>query len=129
MTSQGVCPEPTCMSPEAIGLSGSNSFNSSSSNAGLIGGLVGGLVGGGALLGCLGYIFIRHKQKKNAIPLALKRAVVNNSSKRNMTPRQQEEMMHTSQQVIIKVYTSHFNFFCLCLVKSDFRSDTRYIRT
>ncbi|KAG1382187.1 hypothetical protein G6F61_002491 [Rhizopus arrhizus] len=98
MTSQGVCPEPTCMSPEAIGLSGSNSSDSSSSNAGLIGGLVGGLVGGGALLGCLGYIFIRHKQKKNAIPLALKRAVVNNSSKRNMTPRQQEEMMHSSQQ-------------------------------
>jgi hypothetical protein len=98
------------MSPEAIGLSGSNSSDSSSSNAGLIGGLVGGLVGGGALLGCLGYIFIRHK-KKNAIPLALKRAVVNNSSKRNMTPRQQEEMMHSSQQVTIKTYTSRFNFF------------------
>ncbi|KAG1436404.1 hypothetical protein G6F56_013570 [Rhizopus delemar] len=77
------------MSPSAIGLSDTSSSSSGSSNAGLIGGLVGGLVGGGILLGCVGYFFIRRRNKKDPIPQALRRAVVNN---RAMTPRQEEMM-------------------------------------
>ncbi|KAG0733998.1 hypothetical protein G6F57_012836 [Rhizopus arrhizus] len=99
MTSQGVCPEPKCMPPHAIGLSDtSNSNSDNSSNAGLIGGLVGGLVGGGALMASVGFLLIRHKRKKNKIPLALRKNIANNHSKRNIPSfRQQEEMIESNR--------------------------------
>ncbi|CAO3677323.1 unnamed protein product [Rhizopus stolonifer] len=96
MTSQGVCPEPKCMSPEAIGLS-SNTTSKNSSSAGLIGGLVGGLVGGGALVFGVGFFFIHRKKKKNTIPLALKKSIANSHSNRNITSRQEEEMIQSGR--------------------------------
>ncbi|CAO3699588.1 unnamed protein product [Rhizopus microsporus] len=103
MTSQGVCPDPKCMPPQVLGLPSSDNSNGSnnSSNAGLIGGLVGGLVGGGALLAIAGFLLIRYRRKKNKIPLGLKKAIVNNHSKRSITPRQEEEMQYNRNSKVM----------------------------
>ncbi|KAI9258547.1 hypothetical protein BY458DRAFT_440722 [Sporodiniella umbellata] len=96
MTSQGICPQPKCMWPEAIGMAPILD-RSEPSNAGLIGGLVGGLIGGGVLIGAIVFFIIHHQKKKHTIPLALKKRIANNLSRGQMTARQEEAMVQSSR--------------------------------
>lgn len=71
MVTCGVCPSSQCLPRNAIPNTNSvKNDSSSSSNSGLIGGVVGGLLGGGLVLGSIGYLFIRRRNKKKTnIPL------------------------------------------------------------
>lgn len=77
MTTCGACPGSKCISRAALGLapistSPEPTASSSGGSGALIGGIVGGLLGAGLLLGGGAFLFIRHRKKKNALPLAFR---------------------------------------------------------
>ncbi|CEP14866.1 hypothetical protein [Parasitella parasitica] len=99
MTTCGVCPAPKCVPRSTIGLPNiedSQTNNSSSSNAGLIGGLVGGLLSAGLIVSVLVCLFIRRRnKKKSGLPLAIRNKQQSNNStmKREMQEGASRQVM------------------------------------